>query len=400
MQRLFTTLLLILALTAASAKGGLPQDLGKEATVGVYIKNLKTGQVLADENADKTLTPASIQKSLPVAAALIKLGPDYRFTTTVTMEGKRHGNQLRGNVVINPSGDPNIGGRGKEDDGFVKAVADAIAATGVKSITGTVIVDDKKWPDKGFNPNWELSDAKYDYGVGWWPMNFHHNMVLVKGRKKHSYWQPTKNPSSVVTSKIIAQLKAKGISVGKTPIVKPKGKTELIFTFTSDPMSELARDLMHRSDNLMAEAILRALAPGKSRQEALDTEWEILKKQGVDLGNIAQYDGSGLARSNSITPRAMGSLLEAMADNQVYVDVFPRAGCDGTVKKFLKDTPFEGCLAVKSGSMKRVVCYAGYLTDENGEPTHVVILMVNGSAKSGEKIRQSLQDYLLKTLCP
>ncbi|MDE6308600.1 MAG: D-alanyl-D-alanine carboxypeptidase/D-alanyl-D-alanine-endopeptidase [Muribaculaceae bacterium] len=398
MQRLLSTLFLILALAAANAKGGLPQGLGQEASVGVYIKDLKTGKVLADENAQKSFTPASIQKSLPVAAALTKLGPDYRFTTTVTLEGKRQGNQLRGNVVINPSGDPTIGGRGNEDDGFVKGVADAIAATGIKSITGTVIVDDKKWPDKGFNPNWEISDSKYDYGVGWWPMNFHHNMVLVRGRKKRSSWQPTKNPSSVVTSKIIAALKAKGITVGKTPIANPKGKTELVYTFTSEPLSELARDLMHRSDNLMAEAVLRALAPGKSRQDAIDAEFKILKEQGANLGKISQYDGSGLARSNSLTPRAMGSLLEAMAGNQTYVDVFPRAGCDGTVKKFLKDTPFEGCLAVKSGSMKRVVCYAGYLTDENGAPTHVVVLMVNGSVKSGNEIRKSLQEFLLKTL--
>ncbi len=389
---------MILALTAVSAKGTLPQNLGPEATVGVYVKDLRTGEVLADGNADRAMIPASIQKSLPVAAALTKLGADYNFVTTVTMEGSRSGNQLRGNVVINPSGDPTIGGRGSEDDGFIKAVVQAIADTGVKKITGTVMVDEKKWPDRGFNPNWEAGDAKYEYGVGWYPMNFHHNMVLVKGRKKRSSWQPTKDPASVVASRVIAGLKAKGITVGKTPIANPGGKTELIYTFTSAPLSELAQDLMYRSDNLMAEAVLRALAPGRSRDEAIEAEQKILTDKGADLGKIAQYDGSGLARANSVTPRTMGSVLEAMSGSKVYVDAFPRAGRDGTVKKFLKDTPFEGLMAVKSGSVRRVLCYAGYLTDEQGRPTHVVVMMVNGSTKNGTQIRKSLQDFLTQIL--
>lgn len=398
MQRLITTLLLILALTCANAKGGLPANLGAETSVGVFIKDLKSGKVLADENADRALTPASIQKSLPVAAALTKLGPDYKYITTVAIVGSRKGNQLKGNIVITPSGDPTIGGMGKEDDDFVDAVVDAVAKTGVKRVTGTVLVDDKKWPDKGVNPGWEAGDTKYEYGVGWWPMNFHHNMVLVKGRKKRSSWQPTKNPASVVSSKIIAGLKAKGITVGKTPIAKPGGKTQVVYTHKSVPLSELSRDLMYRSDNLMAEAVLRALAPGKSRSAAIEAEWKTLRGLGANLGKIEQYDGSGLARANSVTPRAMGSVLEKMAKNKDYVAAFPRVGRDGTVKNFLKDTPFEGKLALKSGSMKRVLCYAGYLTDDDGKPTHVVVVMVNGSSKSGKQIRQSLQDFFLKTL--
>ena len=55
---------------------------GEESTsVGIYIKDLTTGDVLVDHNSQLALTPASVMKAVTTASALSINGPDRCFTT-------------------------------------------------------------------------------------------------------------------------------------------------------------------------------------------------------------------------------------------------------------------------------------------------------------------------------
>ena len=52
------------------------------ATIGVLVKDAKTGDIIYSKNADKLLSPASNIKLFTAAAALYQLKPDYHFLTS------------------------------------------------------------------------------------------------------------------------------------------------------------------------------------------------------------------------------------------------------------------------------------------------------------------------------
>ena len=63
--------------------------------------------------------------------------------------------------------------------------------------------------------------------------------------------------------------------------------------------------------------------------------------------------------------------------------------------RLLADTRLKGALALKSGSMSGVLCYAGYKIDTSGNPTHVVVIMVNGFTCKVAEVRKAIASYLL-----
>lgn len=83
-----------------------------------------------------------------------------------------------------------------------------------------------------------------------------------------------------------------------------------------------------------------------------------------------------------------------------YVSLFPKAGRDGTMRNFMRDSALAGRLATKTGSMRGVQCYGGYMLDEGGSPTHVVVVFVNnftcGRAGLKKEIGRLLTQVLLK----
>src|SRR3989442_5288757 len=69
---------------------------------------LETGTVLFAHNDTKPVVPASNAK-LPVAwAALVRLGPAYRFHTELYGVGRREGAVWEGDLVLTGFGDPTL----------------------------------------------------------------------------------------------------------------------------------------------------------------------------------------------------------------------------------------------------------------------------------------------------
>src|SRR3954452_1956798 len=54
--------------------------------VGIKITSLNSGKVVFENDSEKYFIPASNMKNFTVAAALEKLGPDFRFVTSVYAE--------------------------------------------------------------------------------------------------------------------------------------------------------------------------------------------------------------------------------------------------------------------------------------------------------------------------
>ena len=112
------------------------------------------------------------------------------------------------------------------------------------------------------------------------------------------------------------------------------------------------------------------------------------------MEGIAIVDGSGLSRSNRLTAGFLCRLLCAMADNVEYASFFPLAGAEGTLANFMKDTHLNSYIALKTGSMNGIQCYAGYKLDDDFAPTHAVVIIVNNLTASRSALKADISKML------
>jgi D-alanyl-D-alanine carboxypeptidase/D-alanyl-D-alanine-endopeptidase (penicillin-binding protein 4) len=215
------------------------------------------------------------------------------------------------------------------------------------------------------------------------------------------------NPAALLHKQVTAALEKAGIAVTGKKAYSAGAATgddsEKEWTYLSPSRDDVLRTMMFRSDNLYAEAMLRApLLYGDSvyadisAETAVASAKQLWKSRGVDLSNGRLVDGSGLAPVNRISAKMLTDILGSMADSVNYVGVFPAVGREGTVKYLLRETALEGRMVLKSGSMTGVVCYAGYMLDDAGKPTHAVAVMVNNFSCSKAKVKSAISDYLLR----
>src|SRR5579859_3808502 len=142
---------------------------------GLLIVDAETGETLYQQNADRYFVPASNMKLFTTALALTKLGPDYRFHTTLETSGTISHGVLSGNVALVGRGDPNLSNRKfpydlkEEFDGppekILAELADGLAAKGVKEIAGDVVGDDSYFPREMYPNGWEIDDMVWEYGA-------------------------------------------------------------------------------------------------------------------------------------------------------------------------------------------------------------------------------------------
>src|SRR5207247_10741851 len=71
--------------------------------VDIHIKSMKYGDTLYVKNDQRLFTPASILKILTAEAALLYLGPEYKFPTTLLTDAKNMDNGDRKSTRMNSS---------------------------------------------------------------------------------------------------------------------------------------------------------------------------------------------------------------------------------------------------------------------------------------------------------
>jgi serine-type D-Ala-D-Ala carboxypeptidase/endopeptidase (penicillin-binding protein 4) len=143
---------------------------------GMLIVDGESGETLYEQNADRYFVPASNMKLFTTALALAKLGSEYRFHTTLETRGAISSDGvLNGDLTLVGRGDPNLSNRrfpyelkeefdGPQEKALVE-LADALAAKGVKEISGDVIGDDSYFPRERYPNGWEIDDMVWEYGA-------------------------------------------------------------------------------------------------------------------------------------------------------------------------------------------------------------------------------------------
>src|SRR5699024_2879676 len=141
--------------------------------------NIDAKQPLIEHNAKQKMIPASTQKLIVALAAMLSLGPDYRFSTTLEITDKPVNGVLNGDVVIHFSGDPSFTKQ------KLAALIEQLAAQGVSTINGNVIIDTSVFGghSKAIGWSWNNISACYNAPV---------SAVVIDSNCFYGYLTPAK----------------------------------------------------------------------------------------------------------------------------------------------------------------------------------------------------------------
>lgn len=134
---------------------------------------------------------------------------------------------------------------------------------------------------------------------------------------------------------------------------------QLLSTHTSPGLTEIIHWFLKRSINLYGEQLIKtiALRQGKvvSTENGVTAEIEFWEKQGLDPDALHIIDGSGLSPGNSVTTRALATVLWKVSQQDWYKDYY---AC----------LPVIHNIRMKSGHINDVAAYSGFLTATDGTP--------------------------------
>lgn len=378
----------------------------KTATIGFCLMDVETGKILVEENAEKSLIPASTMKLITTGAGLALLGDTFRFKTQLSYVGTIENKVLNGEIYIKGMNDPTTGSNRWPEtnmDTITLFFTEAIKKLGINKINGRVVA----YADNGDNipPDYGVGDLGTKYGAPPYGLNFKENYTyttdttvivdsldpsitryLVSGGGYTPYNEngiPSEENPPLLFAKALSQnLEDNGIEVTKEPHSGYMVDGPILNTWYSKPLVEITTKTNQQSINLFAESILRVIpsTPPNYIQYCISSVTAFWKTEVGDIKGLRMTDGSGLSRSNLCTPLLFCKMLTSYTkrDNfNSFYSTIPIAGREGTVKNFAKGTAADGNAHIKSGSMSRVKCYAGYVTGKNGKLYAVSVMFNN-----------------------
>jgi D-alanyl-D-alanine carboxypeptidase/D-alanyl-D-alanine-endopeptidase (penicillin-binding protein 4) len=160
--------------------------------LGVSVRDLTTGQELFGLDSAAPLIPASNMKVITTGAALVSLGEDFRFRTTMRIVDRGDG---RPDLHLVGDGDPVFADpdllsfvtwkrpdgrveKGLDSSAFLGAWAAAVRDANVAAIE-SVVVDSRIFEPIGFHPKWPTDQFPEGYCAEVHGFNFHHNVLQV-----------------------------------------------------------------------------------------------------------------------------------------------------------------------------------------------------------------------------
>ncbi len=179
----------------------------------------------------------------------------------------------------------------------------------------------------------------------------------------------------------------------------------LISEIISPPLSEIIEILNHESVNLYAEHLNKELGKvysGSGSTEAgVNVIKQFLNSSGINSEGMFIEDGSGLSPVSAINPKGLVEILLYMKKNgkhfPEYLNSFPEAGKEGTLKNYFHDPVFDSRLKAKSGSMTRVRSYAGYFTTLSGKQM-VFSIIINNFSGTQRHIINGIEEIIKETI--
>ncbi len=185
----------------------------------------------------------------------------------------------------------------------------------------------------------------------------------------------------------------------------PSGARPLV-THYSAPLGVLVRDVNKRSNNFMAEQLLKTLgaeAGGKpgTWPKGVDAVAKFLETLGIAHDQYKMTNGSGLYDSDRFTPAQLVTLLRtAYRDFRFaadFVGSLSLAGADGTIGHRLEGSAAERYVRAKTGTLSGVSCLSGYAGAPGRMPLAFSILMNDVPEHAATDARRA-QDAIAEAL--
>jgi D-alanyl-D-alanine carboxypeptidase/D-alanyl-D-alanine-endopeptidase (penicillin-binding protein 4) len=373
-------------LSAALSAPLANRDLG--ALTG-RVTDALTGTQLWEQGSAVPMQPASTNKVLTAAAALVTLDRDARQTTTVVAADQ---GRQPGLVVLVGGGDPTLSSApaGQEtlyrDAARISDLADQVRKSGIK--VTAIQVDISAFSGPSLAPGWDLADIQ---GGDVAPIE----AVMVDGGRTQPLSPETvRSPTPALDAgRVLAaalNVDPKAITIANTRV---QGGQQ-IASVQSAPLMERLREMMNQSDNVMAECTAREVAVkmGKpaSFAGAVTAVTSRLGAAGVDMNGATLMDSSGLSVDDRLTAKTLDDVIgTAAGTNQPtmrpLLDLLPIAGGSGTLSnRFIDDRTADaaGWLRAKTGSLTGTNTLAGIVTDVSGRVL-TFALMSNNAGQTG-----------------
>lgn len=401
---------------------------------GILVKSLNSQENLYSLHENNFFTPASTAKLLTTAAAFSKFNRDYRLKTPILAQGNPPDLET---LTLVGRGDATI------TTEKLEKLAEKLKAGGINSISRLIVVA-SPFVVSDSQKTWEWEDVFFDYAVPASSLVLNENSVTLRllprqlGQSLDLQWsdpiaakqwlienqtstaaQGSPNtlaikgnlannrliiagslaidsqddfnlaipqPSEYFLARWRNILEKAGITVKNAEISSEILGYE-ITNLESEPLAYLVEKVNKNSDNLLAETLLQMLGGVSGLQETLT-------KLGINSDSYKIGDGSGLSRQNLIKPNTLGQILQLMAENPDYRRSLAIGGIDGTLTNRFRQTPLEGRLQAKTGTLTGVTALAGYLETADNQPL-IFSITVNNSDKPATTLRNGIDEVIL-----
>ncbi len=421
------------------------------ATIGILVKDVKTGEVIYRKNADKLLSPASSVKLFTAAAALYHLKPNYHFLTTLSQKNQ--------NFYITFSGSPSL-----TIDNFTTLLLH-LKKNNCKTINGDIILDTSRFKAPYYNGGESYDDLGWYYSAPDTAVILNENAEAYEVISAKKLGLPvTIKPKSAVPNlmvinqvitvnkeqekehcnlnveiqsnntlrlygcmaqeskpKIIQLAIPDPVFMAKQIIQKTLKQNNLIFkgriingttpsdaqiiaSYQSKDLTTLVAHMLKESDNLYANSLTKELAfsltkEGSFKQGAFAIKQILAEHTTLDMTQIELTDGMG-TRYNLITPEQIVVLLANLYNDKnmrpMIMNALPQTGVSGTLIDRMKKTNLEKKVFAKTGSMHDISSLSGYIIDPQARSL-IFSIVINGVNKPISTAK-SLEDQILLTI--
>jgi len=380
----------------------------REAPDSMCLSVMLDGDLIFESRSGTAFTPASLMKVATAAAVFEVMRPDEVFTTEVfarneDIESITDG-VLTGDVYLVGQGDPVLStpryvNRYGEPVAHtdITSLADqvfaALSARGVRRIEGRLVGDESWYPDKQrdysgevlageTDPVWKTSFVSANHSGPLSALLFNSGFSRYSGaissagrRASVRAAAPAQHAASVFDD----FLEARGMVITQRPVAGvapvPSERT-MLGAVDSPPLSEIVARMLTRSDNTIAEMLLKEIGRrggGSDRASAVAGVHTILgDKLGPAAEGLVIADGSGLSYSNRFTCGAVAGLLAEAGPGSPLVEGLAVAGKTGSLRNCSPVRATRGqdqLLTVKgkTGTLDHVTALAGTAVAANGE---------------------------------
>lgn len=411
----------------------------RHGQLSFVVLDAKSGSTLFQYNAQTGLAPASTQKIFTAIAAFDLLGPEYRYSTSFSVDTSGSGS-----LFISPSGDPTFGSdrwSATSETAIISGIKAGLRTANVPLRAGMSVHFTSLNSTKLVPEGWIWQDIGNYYGAGAQDFNWRENQFDIffktgtavgdhvavsgvnpayldslqfnvdalktaakgSGDNGYVYFDVWKNNGFNVAGTLPAgeerfplsaahpdpklyfqqMLRANGINIIKGT-VQPHGNNVPLYTHLSPRLDSIVYWFLQRSINLYGEALINTIARERSKgmaaiegPDALRTFW---KERGIDEASLHILDGSGLSPQNRVTSQALATAL-VYARKQSWFDSFYRA------------LPIVNGQHMKSGSIEGARAYAGYQQAGDGSE-YIFAVIVNNYDGSSSLVTRKLWKLL------